>query len=110
MNGSPTKKFTPDRGLRQGDPISPLLFNLVCEILSKILNKACSAGIINGVYLAVNEGNISHVQFTNDTLIFIKNSLHSLEGIQNILLCFQFVSGLKTNFSKNLKFLVKHKV
>lgn len=101
VNGSPTKEFTPSRGLKQGDPLSPLLFNLVGEVLSKMLNKASIIGTFNGVELAGSQGAISHVQFADVTIIFVDNTLHSLEGIMNILHCFQFLSGLTFNFFKS---------
>ena len=39
VNGSPTNEFTPQRGLRQGDPLAPLLFNIVAEGLTGLMRE-----------------------------------------------------------------------
>lgn len=49
VNGSPTKEFTPRRGLRQGDPLAPYLFIMIGEILHRLLVKAREKGIFEGV-------------------------------------------------------------
>ncbi|XP_028118811.1 uncharacterized protein LOC114316349 [Camellia sinensis] len=53
VNGSPTDEFCPQRGLRQGDPLSPFLFNLVAEGLNVLLSRAYQLGIIKGVKIGV---------------------------------------------------------
>ncbi|KAK3230652.1 hypothetical protein Dsin_002533 [Dipteronia sinensis] len=53
VNGSPTPQFTIERGLRQGDPLSPFLFNIVTEGLSALMNKAMDLGLMQGAYVGL---------------------------------------------------------
>ena len=59
INGSPSKEFKMERGLRQGDPLSPLLFLLIAETLQISVIEACNKGIFNGVSLAESKVNVS---------------------------------------------------
>ena len=49
VNGSPTKPFHMERGLRQGDPLSPFLFVLVAKVLNHIISRAEEKNLIDGV-------------------------------------------------------------
>lgn len=101
VNGSPSKEFSPSRGLRQGDPISPLLFDLVGEVLHSMLTQAANKGIFQGIRLNKNMEQITHLQFADDTVIFLDGSIQSAIGIKRVLQCFQLMSGLKINFDKS---------
>ena len=69
-DGSPSTPFNLKRGLRQGDPLSPFLFIMVALVLNALLLRAKDIGIIQGVKVRRNKVDISHLQFTDDTLIF----------------------------------------
>lgn len=48
VNKSPTKYFASEKGLRQGDSLSPFLFSLVVEGLAKMMSKAVEGGAFKG--------------------------------------------------------------
>lgn len=69
VNGSPTKEFSPQKGLRQGDPLSPFLFDLAAEGLNILLIRARELGLLKGVVFGANEIVVSHLQFADDSLL-----------------------------------------
>ena len=66
--------------MRQGDPLSPLLFHLVGDALSAILDRAKEAGVIRGLVPHLIPGGISHLQYASDTLLFLHNDMESITG------------------------------
>ncbi|XP_075645807.1 uncharacterized protein LOC142616966 [Castanea sativa] len=104
VNGSPEGFFGSSRGLRQGDPLSPLLFLLIMEVLSRLLQKTEECNLIRGFQVgAVNSAgvSISHLLFADDTIIFCEASMEQLLSIRLVLSCFQAFTGLKVNVGKS---------
>lgn len=101
VNGSVGEYFANGRGLRQGDPISPLLFNFMVDALSRILDHAASSGHILHVVSHLIPNGLSHLQYADDTIIIVENNDLCLANLKFLLLCFEALSGLKINFAKS---------
>ncbi|GJW58510.1 putative RNA-directed DNA polymerase [Tanacetum coccineum] len=101
VNGSPTKEFKIERGLRQGDPLSPFLFILAVEALNVVLLEATNNNVFHGFHIGKEKVHISHLQFADDALIMGEWSYSNAKNLSRILTCFHLASGLKVNFNKS---------
>lgn len=101
INGSPKGFFPVQRGLGQGDPLTPFLFVIVGEALSRMIGAAEKAGLIVGFKAAAKAPIISRLQFADDMLIFCGAEEDQVRSIKAVLLCFEAVSGLTINFYKS---------
>jgi hypothetical protein len=100
VNGDVGHYFRNKRGVRQGDPISPLLFDFVVDALAAILDKANRVGHIHGVVPHLIPGGITHLQYVDDTMILIQNDDLAIANLKFLLICFELLSGLKKNSTK----------
>jgi hypothetical protein len=63
VNGEIGSCFSTHQGLRQGGPISPLLFDMVVDILAVFITRAHSEGLLTGLATNLTEGGVSILQF-----------------------------------------------
>ncbi|GKD32458.1 RNA-directed DNA polymerase, eukaryota, reverse transcriptase zinc-binding domain protein [Tanacetum coccineum] len=101
VNGSPTSEFSINRGLRQGDPLSPFLFILVIEGIHNAFTEAVGNGLISGININNSTINISHLFFADDVIITTGWNARDLENIIRVLHVFYLASGLKINILKS---------
>ena len=85
INGELCGFITPTRGIKQGDPLYPYLFLLCAESLSKTLRKAESTRQLKGIMSSQNGVCISHLLFTDDSLLFCQATMEECHRLLNIL-------------------------
>ncbi|XP_077237378.1 uncharacterized protein LOC143879071 [Tasmannia lanceolata] len=100
INGSPKGFFPSSNGLRQGDPLSPLLFCIHMEMLTCILNEAILSKTISTPF-SKRDIHISHLLFADDVVIFANASQNVAQSLVNCLDRFSYCSGLSLNRQKS---------
>lgn len=101
INGEHGPFFKTFRGLRQGDPLSPILFNLIGDALSVILDGANSNGVLEGLVPNLVPGGLTHLQYADDTILFTKATKENVLALKFLLFCFEEMSGMKINYQKS---------
>ena len=95
-----SQAFTRGRGLRQGDPLSPLLFVLSMEYFSRLMQKAYTHSTFK-FHPGCKQLAITHWMFADDLIIFCKADPKSTQQIKDTLAIFLETAGLKANMQKS---------
>jgi hypothetical protein len=104
MNGTLVGYFKGEKGLRQGDPLSPYLFVIAMEVFSRLMADYTRDGSRFGFHHRCARLRITHLCFADDLLIFSDASTHSVSILKAALEEFEMLSGLHANPDKSTIF------
>ena len=99
LNGIPGLEIIHGRGLRQGDPLSPLLFDIGIDPLNRTLQMATEQGLLHP--LPVHLATLRLSLYADDAAIFIAPTAHDITNLVTTLHSFGEATGLVTNFANS---------
>lgn len=105
VNGEPGKRVLHCKGVRQGDPLSPMIFLLAMEPLHRLFQKAQEEGLLTAIRPEC--ANLRVSLYADDTAVFIKPSEEEWKVFNCILEIFAGASGLITNIRKTEHFPIR---
>jgi hypothetical protein len=100
LNGELGPPIWHRKGLRQGDPLSPMLFDLVIETLNCLLAKGRELGVLR--QLAPRELAAGVLLYADDVVLLCHPDRSELLVVRELLASFGHASGMRTNFTKCL--------
>ena len=101
LNNENGPYFKSHKGVRQGDPHSPFLFNIAVETLSKLVHNAQKQKLLVGLAPDLIEGGVAILQYADDTVICFEHDKDAAVNLKLLLYIFELMSGLKINFMKS---------
>jgi hypothetical protein len=101
LNGVPGRRFHCRRGVRQGDPLSPLLFVLAADLLQSIINKAKDCGILKLPIPFSCGFDFPIIQYADDTIMILEACPRQLFFLKAMLNSFADSTGLHVNYNKS---------
>jgi hypothetical protein len=101
LNNTIGSYFKSGRGVRQGDPLSPFLFNIATDSLSKMINLAQRNNLIKGLVPEYIENGVAVLQYADDTILCMQDDKEQASYLKLMLYLYEDMSGLKINFSKS---------
>ena len=100
LNEEKLKTFPRKSGIRQGCPLSPLLFNIVVEVLAAAIRQTKE---IKGIHIGREERKLS--LYADDMILYIENPKDSTQKLLELINTFSKVAGYKNNIQKSVAFL-----
>ena len=107
VNGEPTRMIHPNKGIRQGDPLSLFLFLLCTEGLHALIKHSARNGDIKGFSLCKRGPKLTHLFFADDSLLFCRSITEDCNNVLNLLSEYKSWLGQKINKDKTAIFFSK---
>lgn len=101
LNGKKMGAIKPERGVRQGDPLSPYLFIIIADVLSRMIIDAANDKSLKGIKLSRYCPILTHLLFADDSLFFILASTDNCKKLIDIINEYCAASGQMVNLSKS---------
>jgi hypothetical protein len=101
INNEEGEFFHTRKELREGDPLSPLLFNLMVDVLIKMFKKVVVEKLIRGLGNDLVEGGVISLQYVDGTILFVDNEVEGARNLKWVLTCFELISGMRINYHKS---------
>jgi hypothetical protein len=95
MNNSIGPYFPSHKGVRQGDPLSPLLFNITVDVLTRLVYLAQQNNLVTGLIANLTSRGIAILQYAYDTILCLDNDEEKVRNVKLLLFMFGQMNGLK---------------
>ncbi|KAH1047688.1 hypothetical protein J1N35_038472 [Gossypium stocksii] len=102
INGKNREQFRPQRGLRQGDPLSSYLFLICAEGFLRPIELAKREGRLSGTNVGRGNVSISHLFFADDSILFGEASIDGENNLKRVIKDYEEASGQLVNFDRSL--------
>lgn len=89
------------RGIRQGDPLSPVLFSLMTNIMFRILSRAEAEGKLSGIKISRTSPRITYLMYADDLVIYCKTNIYETQVVKSCLDLYHQWSRQQINWEKS---------
>lgn len=105
VNGHAGQKFSHAQGLRQGHPVSPLLFVIAMDVLTSLITRAQESGVLSKMPGCTPMQRLSI--YADDVVLFVRPTIPDLRFVKEALHIFGIASGLNINYSKSTAIMIR---